>query len=127
MSQYQQLTAGKLPALSHNFPKNLVAHRFRRAHEAAAFATRTRLTQKVLQALAGALAGHLHEPEGREAHDVSLGAIARERALERGEHRAPVRLVAHVDEVDDDDAAEVAQAQLPRDAHCGLEIGAEDG
>src|SRR5215472_2255501 len=126
MRQYQQLTAGKLSALSHNFPKNLVAYRFRRAHEAAALATWTRLTQEVFQALAGALAGHLHEPEGREAHDVGLGAVARESALERGQHRPPVRLVAHVDEVDDDDAAQVAQPQLPRDGDRRLEVGAEN-
>src|SRR5215469_6067762 len=52
ISQYQQLTAGKLPALSHNLPKNLVANRLRRADETASFAARTRFTQQVLQALA---------------------------------------------------------------------------
>src|SRR5215469_4839604 len=126
MSQYQQLTARKLPALSHNLPKNLVAHGFRGAHEAAALAASTRLAKQMFQALAGALAGHFDEPEGREAHDVRLGAIARERALEGAEHGAPVRLVAHVDEVDDDDAAEVPQPQLPRDAHGRFQVGAED-
>ena len=34
--------------------------------------------------------------------------------------------VLHVDEVEDDDAAEVAHPQLPRDRHRRLEIGAED-
>ena len=33
----------------------------------------------------------------------------------------------HVDEVDDDDAAEIAQAQLPRNSHGRLEVRAEDG
>src|SRR5260221_9896861 len=33
----------------------------------------------------------------------------------------------HVDEVDDDDAAEIAQAQLPRNGHGRLQIGAENG
>jgi hypothetical protein len=37
-----------------------------------------------------------------------------------------VRLVLHVDEVDDDDAAEVAQPQLARDRDRRLEVGAED-
>src|SRR5882762_3289954 len=127
VSEYQQLTTGKLSALSHNFPKNLVAHRFGRADETAPRAAWTRLTQQMFQALAGALAGHFHEPERREAHDVGLGAITGQRALEGGEHRTPVRLIAHVDEVDDDDAAEIAQPQLPRDAHRRLEVGAEDG
>ena len=35
-------------------------------------------------------------------------------------------LVLHVDEVQDDDAAQVAHPQLPRDRHGGLEIRAED-
>src|SRR3546814_4352009 len=35
--------------------------------------------------------------------------------------------VGHVDEVDDDDAAQVAQAQLPRDRLRGLQVGAVDG
>ena len=38
-----------------------------------------------------------------------------------------VRVVLHVDEVDDDDAAEIAQAQLARDHVRRLEIGLEDG
>ncbi len=33
----------------------------------------------------------------------------------------------HVDEIDDDDAAQIAQAQLPRDGHRRLEIGSENG
>jgi hypothetical protein len=37
-----------------------------------------------------------------------------------------VLLARHVDEVDDDDAAEVAQAQLARDRARGLEVGLED-
>src|SRR5215469_13746805 len=127
MGEYQQLTAGELSALSHNLAKDLVAHRFRSADEAAPLAAWTRLAQQVFQTLAGALAGHLHQPQRREADDVGLGAVTGESAFERGEHRAPVRLVAHVDEVDDDDAAEISQPQLPRDAHRRLEIRAEDG
>src|SRR5439155_1723882 len=82
VGQYQQLATGKLSALSHNLPKNLVAHGFGRADEAAPFTAWTRLTHHMFQALAGALTGHLHQPEGREAHDVGLGAIAGEGALE---------------------------------------------
>ncbi|MCY1372606.1 hypothetical protein D9M69_598250 [compost metagenome] len=33
----------------------------------------------------------------------------------------------HVDEVDDDDPAQVAQAQLPRNGLRGLQVGLEDG
>ena len=49
-----------------------------------------------------------------------------QRAVELGEHRGAVVGVLHVDEVDDDDAAEVAQAQLARDHLRRLEVGLED-
>src|SRR6185369_8032028 len=49
MSQYQQLLARKLPALSHYVPKDLVTDRLRSFDEAATFATRTRLTQQMFQ------------------------------------------------------------------------------
>jgi hypothetical protein len=58
---------------------------------------------------------------------VGLGTVARQGPLERGQHRAAVRLIAHVDEVDDDDAAEITQAQLSRNGHGGLQIRAENG
>src|SRR5215469_3436511 len=127
MGEYQQLTAGELSALSHNLAKDLVAHRFRSADEAAPLAAWTRLAQQVFQTLAGALAGHLHQSQRREAHAVSLSAVARERALERRQHGSPVGLIAHIDEVDDDDAPEIAQTELARDAHRRLEIRAEYG
>jgi hypothetical protein len=37
-----------------------------------------------------------------------------------------VRLVLHVDEVDDDDAADIAQAELAGDLAGRVEVGAED-
>jgi hypothetical protein len=35
--------------------------------------------------------------------------------------------VFHVDEIDDDDAADVAQPQLPRNGGCRFQVGFEDG
>ncbi len=49
-----------------------------------------------------------------------------QRLLQRLQHLLAVLFLLHVDEVDDDDAAEVAQPQLARDRHRRLEIGAED-
>ena len=34
--------------------------------------------------------------------------------------------ISHVDEVENDDAAKIAQPELPRDRHGGFQIGAED-
>ena len=46
--------------------------------------------------------------------------------VELGQHRVAMLGVLHVDEVDDDDAAEIAQAQLARDDLRRLEVGLED-
>lgn len=53
--------------------------------------------------------------------------IALQLLFQSTQHLALVLLVFHVDEVDDDDAADVAQAQLPGDRGGGLEVGLEDG
>ena len=47
--------------------------------------------------------------------------------LQRLNDLAPMLRLLHVDEVDDDDAAEIAQAQLPRNGHRRLEVGAKYG
>ena len=53
-----------------------------------------------------------------------LGMVARQCLLERAQHLALVLVVVHVDEVDDDDAAKIAQPQLTRRRLRGLEVGA---
>jgi hypothetical protein len=47
--------------------------------------------------------------------------------LNSAEHGVLVLFVFHVDEVGDDDAAQVAQAQLAGDGLRRLEVGLEDG
>ena len=79
------------------------------------------------QALARALARHLDQPQLGEAVDGHARAVARQRLAELVQHGVAVLLGVHVDEVDDDDAAEVAQPQLARDHLRRLEVGLEDG
>ena len=93
---------------------------------AAAAAGGAGLAQHVRQRFARALARHLDQAELGEAVDRHARAVARERLVELGQHRGAVLRVFHVDEVDDDDAAEVAQAQLARDHLRRLEVGLED-
>src|SRR6185437_5686182 len=121
----QQLPAGGVRALPQNLAEDLVADGLRRLHETASFARAARLAEQMLEALARALARHLHQPERREADDARLRAIAGERMLERRQHLAAMRLLVHVDEIDDDDPAEVAQPQLPADGGRRLEVGTE--
>ncbi len=80
----------------------------------------------MFQAFSCALAGHFHEPKWRKTHDVGLRAIAVQRTLQGREDLAPMGFVVHIDEVDDDDAAEIAQTKLARNRYRGLEVGTED-
>ncbi len=52
---------------------------------------------------------------------------AGQRRLQRVDQRLAMILVFHVDEIEHDDAAQVAHAQLPRNGDRRLEVGAEDG
>ena len=63
----------------------------------------------------------------RDAADLDARAVVPQALLQPALDRAVVALLVHVDEVDDDQAGEVAQAQLPRDFLGRLEIGLERG
>ena len=74
---------------------------------------------------ADALARHLQQAEGRDAADLDAGAVVLQALLQLLLDGAVVALLLHVDEVDDDEAGEVAQAQLPGDLLGGFEVGLE--
>src|SRR5690606_23827378 len=97
------------------------------ADEARAIAVRARARRRLEHAGAEPLAAHLHQPEARDAADLDTGAVVLERVLHRLLDLTDVRSVLHVDEVDDDQAGHVAQAQLAGDLARGLEVGVERG
>ncbi len=72
-----------------------------------------------------ALARHLHQAEVADAPDLDAGAVVAQRILQPALDRAVVALLLHVDEVDDDEAGEVAQLQLAGDLVGRLEVGVE--
>jgi hypothetical protein len=76
---------------------------------------------------ADALARHFEQAEMRDAPDLDAGAVVLEAIASAPLDRAVVALLVHVDEVDDDQAGEVAQAQLAGDFLGGFEIGLERG
>src|SRR5439155_590006 len=86
-----------------------------------------RMNSHLRQPLAGALARHLDQSQLREAVDRQPRAVAVERLVELRQHRRTMVGVLHVDEVDDDDPTQVAQAKLPRDDLRRLEVGLENG
>ena len=98
-----------------------------RVHDhAAAAAVLARLGEDLEQALADPLAGHLHQAERGDLGDLVLGAVAAQALGEPAQHEVAVALEHHVDEVDDDDAADVAQPELADDLLGRLHVVARD-
>ena len=73
-------------------------------------------------ARAEALTRQLEQSELTDATDLAARAVVFELACESALDRPDVAHLHHVNEVDDDDAAEVAQADLTRDFRNGFEV-----
>src|SRR5581483_3185549 len=107
-------------------PLGLDDRRRLRDDDPVATAGRTLLGENLARAVGHVLAGHLDEPEGRDLDDVRLRPVALELLLERLLDGLAVLRIRHVDEVDDDDSADVAQAELANDLPHGLEVVLRD-
>ena len=83
--------------------------------DAVATARRTLLRHHLARPVGDILASHLDETERRNFHDVRLRSVALELRAQRFLDGGAVLRVRHVDEVDDDDSANVAQPQLADD------------
>src|SRR6476659_11287105 len=94
---------------------------------AAAAALRAGLRRALQHAGANPLPRHFQQAEMRNAPDLDSGAVLPQAIAELAFDRAVVALLVHIDEVDDDQARQVAQAELPCDFLGGLEIGLERG
>jgi hypothetical protein len=79
------------------------------------------------QRFARALARHLQQAQLREAPGHGLDAVTCQVLAQFGQHGMLVVFTRHVDEVHDDDAAQVAQAQLAGYGARRLQVGLEDG
>ena len=79
------------------------------------------------QTRARALARHLHQAQLGDLEDVAPHLVLLEGGIERVHDVLLVSRIHHVDEVDDDDAPDVAESQLIDDLPSGLEVGREDG
>src|ERR1039458_4650524 len=73
------------------------------------------------------LAGDGDQAKVIELEHLGGRAIGLQLVFERGHHTVAVAALIHVDEVDDDDAAEVAQTDLANDLGDGIEVGLDDG
>ena len=88
-------------------------------------AARADLRGEVLQRRSQPLARHFHQPEARDAADLDARSVRFQRIAHLRFDGAVVAGRHHVDEVDDDQPADVAQPQLPGDLLGGLEIGVQ--
>ena len=108
------------------FALQLDRHRRRALHDAAAAAVRAVGVEIRRQRLLLALAGHLHDAELRDGQDVVLRLVGRhelDHLLVDGVAMAPL---LHVDEVHDDQAAEIAEPDLAGDFGGRLEVDGVD-
>src|SRR5690606_19921458 len=102
-------------------------HGRRALHDAAAAAVRAVGVEVGGERFLLALAGHLEDAELRDGQDVVLGLVLRHGVAEFFVNAVAVAALLHVDEVDDDEAAEVAQADLAGGLDGGLQIHGVEG
>ena len=105
---------------------NLDGHRHRRFYPRTALAIRAWLIHRVPQRFIEPLAGHFHQPDGRNLQHLGLGLVLLEPVLDRLVNRLLVFAMAHVDQVDDDKSTDVAQPELAGDLDGGLDVGFEN-
>ena len=91
-----------------------------------AAARRALAREDLARALGDVLPRHLDEAERRDLDDVGLRPVAFELRAQRVLDGLAVLRVRHVDEVDDDDPADVAQAELPDDLLHRFEVVLRD-
>ena len=107
--------------------QQLQRHRRDRTHVTAAAALRAGLGRTLQHAGADALTRHFQQAEMRDASDLDARAVLPQAVGEFPLDGAVVALLVHVDEVDDDEAGEIAQAELAGDFLGRLQIGLERG
>src|SRR5450759_3437043 len=90
--------------------------------EAAAVAVLAGLAEGLDETLTDPLAGHLDQPERDHLGHLVLRAVTPEALDQTPQHEVAVGLEHHVDEIDDDHAADVAQPELAHDLLGSLEV-----
>ena len=98
-------------------------HRFDRADAADSLTARTNLVTRVAERGSQALPRHLEQTETRQPTDLDARTIHFHRFAQTIFDRALIARLFHVDEIDDDQAADVADPQLAGDFVGRLEIG----
>ena len=108
-------------------PQDLQRRAFRVADVAGATAARAGNGRAFAQCGLQALAAHFHQAELADGAELHAGAVLAQRVAQAVFHFAAVLRLFHVDEVDDDQAAQVAQAHLAGHFVGGFQVGAGGG
>ena len=107
-------------------PLHLHGARLRGDDDPRRLARRTLVGEDLARPVGHVLARHLHQAERGDLDDVRLGPVARQLGVEGVLDELAVLRVRHVDEVDDDDPADVAQPELAHDLGDRLEVVLRD-
>ena len=105
---------------------NLDGHAHGGFHAATTCAVRAGFIHGVAQRFVEALAGHFHQTDGGDLQHLGLGLVFLDAVLHGLVDGHLVFAVAHVDEVNDDESADVAQTELACYGLGGLDVGLED-
>src|SRR5690606_5308922 len=107
--------------------QDVVADGRARLDRAGARAVRTRLGQLPLQAALDALARDDDQPEVGDLNRLRRRPVAPQLLLDGLRHLLAVLLLLHVDEVEHDDPAQIAQTDMEHDLPRPLEVRIDDG
>src|SRR5262245_4105439 len=107
--------------------QDFVADRLRAFNHAASAAIRARGAERALERLFDAFARDGHQAEVVELENLRRRAVAVQFLFEGRHHFLAVLALFHVDEVEHDDPAEVAQPDLADDLFGRFEVGLDDG
>src|SRR5215813_6220884 len=109
------------------FGQDFVADRLRAFDHAASTAIRARRAERAFERLFDPFARDRHQTEIIKLENLRRRAVAAQLLLQRRHHLLAVLALFHVYEIEHDDAAEVAQADLADDLFGRFEVGLDDG
>jgi hypothetical protein len=86
----------------------------------------TGLIHRITERFGQALAGHFHEADGGNLENLGLRLVAFDPLFHRLVNGGLVFAMTHVDEIDHDQATDIAEAELTCDFLGGFDVGLEN-